>query len=497
MEVSVVARRGATLVGYRPSRLNSPAVSFSGAHQQLPAVSVKAPGSFQALTTFSGQRLTRRSGFSGLPRRSKRAVVKAHTAPGPTPGSTPKSPLGAESIIDDISRYVYFKSKQFLAPYLPKDFDALGWLPEPIHAKVHTLELTAVIILREVLHFVIFYVLFTRVDSICKWMNWIYMGQTGRKERHEEFYENSSFQAMTEPLRLLTLVWATTRMAHDIAPLLRLRIGHVTTAKIRSIGLIVAITWFVFKWKALYVGKLVSTYKLDAPRIFAFDKVVSLLVYLLSASFIGEVTGFALGSILAVGGFSGVALGLASKEIVSNFFGGAVLFVTRPFVIGERIKTGHISGYVQDIGFLQTKILSQERVPMVVPNQNFTNQIISNYSRATNRLMEAEFPIRMQDIFHVERITSKVVQFLKSHPDVDANNSTPVCYLKAVNSSNSLLAVTALLRSPGGSVFYKAQQSILVRIAEIIISEGASMGSNAQFGVTIPEVGSPEVIKTN
>jgi hypothetical protein len=124
-------------------------------------------------------------------------------------------------------------------------------------------------------------------------------------------------------------------------------------------------------------------------------------------------------------------------------------------------------------------------------------QIISNYSRATNRLMEAEFPIRMQDIFHVEGITSKVVQFLKSHPDVDANNSTPVCYLKAVTPTNNLLAVTALLRIPGGSVFYKAQQSILVRVAEIIVAEGASMGNNMPFGAMIPEVSSPEVIKTN
>jgi MscS family membrane protein len=37
-------------------------------------------------------------------------------------------------------------------------------------------------------------------------------------------------------------------------------------------------------------------------------------------------------------GATGIAVGLAAKEVVSNFFGGAVLLVTRPFVIGDRIK---------------------------------------------------------------------------------------------------------------------------------------------------------------
>jgi small-conductance mechanosensitive channel len=287
-------------------------------------------------------------------------------------------------------------------------------------------------------------------------------------------------------LRFLIVVWAATRLAHLTAPLLKLNLELHVTAKIRAVGIIYATTWFLFKWKALYVDKLVSTYMLDAPRIYAFDKVISLLMALVAASLMGEITGFALRSLLAVGGFSGVALGLASKEIVSNFFGGAVLFATRPFVIGERIKTGNFSGYVQDIGFLQTKILSLERVPMVVPNQNFTNQVITNYSRAVNKLMEAEFPLRIQDVFHVDRITSKVVHFLRNHPDVDTNKSTPVCYLKNCTGSSSIIAITAVIRAAGGSEFYRVQQSILLHIAEIIISEGAMIGGNSPFGVNIP-----------
>ncbi|XP_024517944.1 mechanosensitive ion channel protein 1, mitochondrial [Selaginella moellendorffii] len=122
------------------------------------------------------------------------------------------------------------------------------------------------------------------------------------------------------------------------------------------------------------VDHLASKSRIDAPRVVAIDKVASLFLYFLAASSIAEVCGFALSSLLAVGGISGLAVGLAAKEIVSNVFGGAILFMTRPFVIGERIKAGSFSGEVQDIGFLQTKLLGFDKVPVLVPNQAFINQ---------------------------------------------------------------------------------------------------------------------------
>jgi small-conductance mechanosensitive channel len=72
---------------------------------------------------------------------------------------------------------------------------------------------------------------------------------------------------------------------------------------------------------------------------------------------------------------TGIAMGLAAKEVVSNFFGGAVLLITQPFVIGDRIKAGSFAGQVQDIGYLQTKILGFDGVPILVPNQAFINQV--------------------------------------------------------------------------------------------------------------------------
>jgi small-conductance mechanosensitive channel len=78
-------------------------------------------------------------------------------------------------------------------------------------------------------------------------------------------------------------------------------------------------------------------------RIMAIDKIISLAMYGIAASAVAEVVGMPLASLLAVGGISGIAVGFAAKEVISNMFGGASLFLTRPFVIGEKIKVSKFS----------------------------------------------------------------------------------------------------------------------------------------------------------
>ncbi|KAL3679166.1 hypothetical protein R1sor_022122 [Riccia sorocarpa] len=438
---------------------------------------------------FSGQQLIRLHPGSHPSVKSRRlplGAARAHSHS--TPSAVPPTPQYEDlSILDNISRFIYKKINAVLAPYLPKEFDYLDWLPESIHRKFHNSEAAAILVVRELLHFGLYYYLFVQTDGLCKLLHRLYnLKFKETPEYGEETFKTSNFHVLTAPIQLLIVVWAVTRFIGVCAPLLRIPLAPGLIFKTRETSVVVAVTWFCLKWKRKYVDSLTKTYKLDAPRIIAFDKVVSLILYVIALSCIGEVNGFALRSLLAVGGFSGVALGLAAKEIVSNFFGGALLFITRPFVIGERIKAGSFAGYVQDIGFLQTKLLSAERVPMLVPNQNFINQVITNYSRANNKLLEAEFPIRIQDIFLVDKITTRVTLCLKSHQDVDSGAKTPVCYLKSVHEQGVQLAVQCVVRPSGGSEFYRVQQAILIRVAEIIVCEGASLGSSGEWDPDIP-----------
>jgi hypothetical protein len=57
-------------------------------------------------------------------------------------------------------------------------------------------------------------------------------------------------------------------------------------------------------------------------------------------------------------------------------------------------------------------------------------QVITNFSRANSKLLEANFHLHNQDIFLVDKITAQVVEYLKTHPQVEKQRATPMCYLK-------------------------------------------------------------------
>ncbi|CAI5939152.1 unnamed protein product [Closterium sp. NIES-64] len=123
------------------------------------------------------------------------------------------------------------------------------------------------------------------------------------------------------------------------------------------------------------------------------------------------------------GGGYCVAMGFASKEIVANFFGGLVLVISQPFVVGERIQAGAISGRVEEIGFLHTKLAGANKAPVVVPNQIFNTAVITNFSRARCYPVAVTFELRIEDIERVQAITSRITRMLRSHADVDQSQA--------------------------------------------------------------------------
>ncbi|EFJ35816.1 hypothetical protein SELMODRAFT_404072 [Selaginella moellendorffii] len=382
----------------------------------------------------------------------------------------------SDNFLDRVSSYIFRRLRTLFSPYFPKNFDIFSWLPVKIHSRLHSSEYLAIIFVREALIFGFFYVVFIKVDSFCRWLNKLYIRNTKpeQQEVQSEDYEDSSFTAVRGPIKLTVLLWASTRFVNVLTPL---KVGHYVIGKVRAIGLVVAVIWFLLRWKRIMVDHLASKSRIDAPRVVAIDKVASLFLYFLAASSIAEVCGFALSSLLAVGGISGLAVGLAAKEIATAGNVPNICYT----------QAGSFSGEVQDIGFLQTKLLGFDKVPVLVPNQAFINQVIINYSRAKDKLLEATFQVRNQDIFLIEKITNRVVQYLRWHKEVDKGSQPPMCYLKSMGSLGLDIGLLCIIRAPGGPSFFKAQQEILIQVAHIITEEGACLGTSGPFMPVVPE----------
>nr|PNR42811.1 hypothetical protein PHYPA_017642 [Physcomitrium patens] len=386
-----------------------------------------------------------------------------------------------DHFLDDLSTYIIRQTYKVISKYLPPDWDPLGFLPLNVQTNLQKNEAIATLVLRETLVFFLFYLVYRRVGRFCRWMYGVYLRAErikvqGREhafddtEFDEEGFAMSPFRAARRPFRYIIMLWASTRLLWVVSIMFKLE--KLCTPDliydIRASSFVITITWFFFRWKRLYVEHLLITKPEIDSQIFAIDKIASLLMYGLAASCVAEVLGMALGSLLAVGGVSGLAVGLAAQEVVGNMFGGASLFLTRPFDIGEKIKAGSVAGRVQDIGFMQTKVQGFDGVPLLVPNKAFTSQVITNFSRANSRVLEATFQLDNRHIFMVNSITEEVTKNLLSHPNIDSSRTSPICYLRTMGDDGPEISVTCVVKASGGAVFYRIQQEILVQTAQII-----------------------------
>lgn len=95
--------------------------------------------------------------------------------------------------------------------------------------------------------------------------------------------------------------------------------------------------------------------------------------------------GYDVAAILAGLGIGGLAFALAAQDTVSNFFGGFMIFVDKPFTIKDRIKISGYDGTVEEVGIRSTRIRTLDGRVLTVPNSNFTKNIIENVSSEPKR----------------------------------------------------------------------------------------------------------------
>ncbi|MEM7154957.1 MAG: mechanosensitive ion channel family protein [Myxococcota bacterium] len=100
--------------------------------------------------------------------------------------------------------------------------------------------------------------------------------------------------------------------------------------------------------------------------------------------------GYPVGSLLAGLGIGGAALAFASKDTVANFFGSLVIFVDRPFQIGDWVEIGDVEGTVEEVDIRTTRIRTFANSLITVPNSQMTVTAIQNWSRMQKRRIKLE-----------------------------------------------------------------------------------------------------------
>ena len=97
-----------------------------------------------------------------------------------------------------------------------------------------------------------------------------------------------------------------------------------------------------------------------------------MIMFVVCAEGVALATGLSLQSIFSFAGVGGLALGLATKDLLSNLVGGAMLFLTSPFIERDKISmTGLDQCRIRRIGLYKTEVIGDDEQVQYIPNARF------------------------------------------------------------------------------------------------------------------------------
>ena len=151
-----------------------------------------------------------------------------------------------------------------------------------------------------------------------------------------------------------------------------------------------------------------------------------------------------------------------------------MVYMDKPFKVGDWIRSPDksIEGTVESIGWRVTRIRTFDKRPLYVPNSLFTQIVVENASRMSNRRIKENFGLRYADISQVESIINEVREMLLCHDDIDTKQTLIVNFDLFNNSSLDFFIYT-FTKTTDWVQFHHIKQDVLLKIANIVTKNGA------------------------
>ena len=212
-------------------------------------------------------------------------------------------------------------------------------------------------------------------------------------------------------LQILTVALNVTQEA-DVAKLLDRLINWSIEVGKDVIGalLIYIIGRFIIKQISRLLAKLLEKRKLEVSVQTFLKSLVNLLLNMVMAFAIIGKLGVETTSFAALLASAGVAIGMALSGNLSNFAGGLIILVFKPFRVGDYIDGPGASGTVKEIQIFHTIIATTDNRIVFVPNGQMSSNAVTNYSKMSTRRLEWTFGVEYgEDFDRVKDVLQKII----------------------------------------------------------------------------------------
>lgn len=263
---------------------------------------------------------------------------------------------------------------------------------------------------------------------------------------------------------------------------------------VRDVGVITVIAWFLLRvTRNMKINVLRDNAKrkqpVDRTTVEALAKLISASIMITAALVMLQTLGFSISGVLAFGGIGGIAIGFAAKDLLANFFGGLMIFLDRPFSVGDWIRSEdrEIEGTVEHIGWRLTRIRTFDKRPIYVPNGIFSSITVVNPSRMTRRRIYETIGIRYDDIDKLPAILADIRNMLHAHEEID-NEQTLMVNFNSYGPSSLDFFIYTFTHTTVWTRFHEIKEDVLLKISDIISAHGAEIAFPTST-LHIPQLG--------
>ncbi len=303
-------------------------------------------------------------------------------------------------------------------------------------------------------------------------------------EKTTNVWDDALFKAAQGPLSwfilILGLIWAV-QISDGYLDMVLFSPANLDI--IRQLTFIVLTMVFLVRFITLAEARIVDDLKsqteggqgrLDPTTLHALAKLTRLSVVISAVLVALPTLGIEITALLAFGGVGGIAVGFAAQDLLSNFFGGLMIYLDRPFAIGDWIRSPdrEIEGTVESIGWRLTVVRTFDKRPLYVPNSLFAKLALENPSRMTNRRIYETIGIRYKDAAKMDQIVQDVHAMLRAHEEIDQDLTLIVNFTGYGKSSLDFFVYT-FTKTTDWVKFHEIKQDVMLRIIGIVHEQQA------------------------
>jgi MscS family membrane protein len=209
------------------------------------------------------------------------------------------------------------------------------------------------------------------------------------------------------------------------------------------------------------------------------ERIIKAMVFVTAIFFILGVLGFNLSTALAGVGIGTLAVGFGAQQTIANLFGGVSVLGDEVIRVGDVCKFGDRTGTVEDIGLRSTRVRTEERTLLAIPNGTVATINVENLSRRDKMLFKTVLGLHLEtSADRLRYVLAEVRRVLKSSPKIESN--TVRVRLVELASSSLNVELLCYVLTQDFNEFAEVREDLLLQIMKFVEDSGTNLASPSQ-----------------